>query len=281
VGHVYVHGGVSGRNKDRHPDLMPAVKAGLAESAAVGIVVAAVQVLEDDPSLNAGYGSVLNLEGELELDAGIADGATGSFGAVIGVTVQHPIALARLVLDQTPHVVMAGEGAAALDPRMRGVEIAPAQLERWRTAKERGHLEPTRFGRPDAVDTVGAVALDDEGHVAAGSSTGGVFGKMPGRVGDSPIFGAGTYASPEVAVVGTGIGELFIETMASARVARLVEDGTDPQHACEQVIAYIQTRQEAEAGLLALDADGRFGTAYWGASLPVAGPNGPVEPLHI
>jgi L-asparaginase / beta-aspartyl-peptidase len=281
VAHVYVHGGVSGRNKDRHPDLMPAVQAGLAESVAVGIVVAAVRVLEDDPLLNAGYGSVLNLDGELELDAGIADGATGSFGAVIGVAGEHPISLARLVLEGTPHVVMAGAGAAALDPGMRRVEIAPAQLERWRTAKERGHLEPTRFGHSDAVDTVGAVALDDDGRPAAGSSTGGVFGKMPGRVGDSPICGAGTYASPEVAVVGTGIGELFIETLACARVARLVEDGIDPQAACERVIAHIQSKQEAEAGLLALDADGRFGVAYWGASLPVAGPDGPIDPLHI
>jgi beta-aspartyl-peptidase (threonine type) len=260
---------------------MPAVEAGLAERVAVGIVVAAVRVLEDDPLLNAGFGSVLTVEGELELDAGIADGATGSFGAVIGVAVEHPISLARLVMDETPHVVLTGAGAEALDPGMHRVEVAPAQLERWRTAKERGHLEPTRFGRSDAVDTVGAVALDDDGNVAAGSSTGGVFGKMPGRVGDSPIFGAGTYASPEVAVVGTGIGELFIETLACARVARLVEDGLDPQEACERVIAYIQTRQEAEAGLLALDADGHFGVAYWGASLPVAGPDGPIEPLHV
>jgi beta-aspartyl-peptidase (threonine type) len=281
VAYVYVHGGVSGRNKDRHPDLTPAVDAGLTESIAVGIVVASVRVLEDDPLLNAGYGSVLNLDGELELDAGIADGATGSFGAVIGVTGQHPISLARLVLEETPHVVMAGAGAAALDPSMQQVEVAPAQLDRWRAAKERGHLEPTRFGSPDAVDTVGAVALDDHGNVAAGSSTGGVFGKMPGRVGDSPIFGAGTYASAEVAVVGTGIGELFIETLACARVARLVENGVHPQDACEQVIAYIQTKREAEAGLLALDSDARFGAAYWGASLPVAGPDGPIDPLHI
>ncbi|MGH2807130.1 MAG: isoaspartyl peptidase/L-asparaginase family protein [Actinomycetota bacterium] len=281
MAYVYVHGGVSGRNRDRDPDLTPAVAAGLSAGTALDMIVASVQVLEDDPALNAGFGSVLTSNGELELDAGIADGPTGSFGAVIGVTVEHPIALARRVLDDTPHVVLVGAGAEALDPRARRVEIAPAQLERWRTAKERGHLEPTRFGLPDAVDTVGAVALDDEGRVAAGSSTGGVFGKMPGRVGDSPICGAGTYASPEVAVVGTGIGELFIETLASARTARLVEDGMHPQEACEQVIAFIQKRQEAEAGLLALDADGRFGTAYRGASLPLAGPDGPIAPIHI
>jgi len=272
---------VSGRNKDRRPDLTPAVAAGMGAGSALDMVQAAVEALEDDPLLNAGYGSVLNSAGGIELDAGIADGTTGSFGAVIGVTVEHPIALARLVLERTPHVLIAGAGAAALDPRAREVAIAPAQQERWDRANERRELTPSNFGRPDAVDTVGAVALDDEGRLAAGSSTGGVFGKMPGRVGDSPICGAGTYATPEVAVVGTGIGELFIETLASARVARLVEGGRDPQDACEEVIAYIQSKREAEAGLLALDADGRFGTAYWGASLPVAGPDGAIEPRHI
>jgi isoaspartyl peptidase/L-asparaginase-like protein (Ntn-hydrolase superfamily) len=118
--------------------------------------------------------------------------------------------------------------------------------------------------------------LDDSGTLAAGSSTGGVFGKMPGRVGDSPICGAGTYASRAVAVVGTGLGELFIETLACARVARLVEDGLHPQEACERVVAYVQDKRSAEAGLLAIDAEGRMGAAYRAASWPVAGHDGPV-----
>ena len=235
-----------------------------------------MRAMEDDPALNAGFGAVLNKQGGVELDAGIADGATGSFGAVANVTVRHPIALARRVLEHTPHVLIAGTGAATLGADMEHVRVTPHQQERWHEANERGGLTLDRYGTAEHVDTVGAVAVDGSGNVAAGSSTGGVFGKMPGRVGDSPICGAGTYASAQVAVVGTGIGELFIETLACARVARLVEDGIHPQEACERVIAFVQSRKKAEAGLLAVAADGRMGAAYQAASWSVAGPDGPV-----
>lgn len=276
-----MHGGVSGTHKDVLPDLSAAVAHGLERSGAIDMIEASVRALEDDPMLNAGSGSVLNREGKVELDAGIADGATGSFGAVANVIVRNPISLARRVLEDTPHVLITGEGAAALGADMEQVGVTPEQVARWREARDGGALEPERYGRSEFVDTVGAVALDDAGHLAAGSSTGGVFGKMPGRVGDSPICGAGTYASREVAVVGTGLGELFIETLACARVARLVEDGSHPQEACERVIAYVQDKRSAEAGLLALDADGRMGAAYRAASWPVAGRDGPLTAAHV
>ncbi|MDQ3951821.1 MAG: isoaspartyl peptidase/L-asparaginase, partial [Actinomycetota bacterium] len=131
------------------------------------------------------------------------------------------------------------------------------------------------------VDTVGAVALDGAGALAAGSSTGGVFGKMPGRMGDSAIFGAGHYASKVVAVVGTGVGEMFLETLACARAAMLIEAGVHPQSACEDVVSLLAERAPLPAGLLALDRAGRHGAAYRGGSWDVEGPDGPVEAARL
>ena len=278
---LYVHGGVSGVKKDVLPDLSGSVAAGLGAGRAVDMVEAAVRVLEDDPELNAGYGAVLDLSGRVDLDAGIADGATGSFGSVAGVRVANPITLARRVLDSTPHGLIIGEGAAALGRDMPPVEVAPARRDDWERAKRDGELDPASFGRPDQVDTVGAVAIDSDGRLAAGSSTGGVFGKMPGRVGDSPIFGAGFYASDRAAVVGTGVGELFLETLACARAGRLIEQGRDPQDACEEIVRFLGTRATTSAGLLALDIDGNVGVAYRGGSLSVFGPRGFLSPVEV
>lgn len=278
---LYVHGGVSGVEKDVLPDLSAAVEAGLSIGSALAMVEAAVRVLEDDPALNAGYGAVLDLAGNVDLDAGIADGTTGKFGAVAGVRVAYPITLARRVLESTPHSLMIGEGAASLGPDLPEVEIAPARRDDWEEAKRSGKLNPSRYGSPDKVDTVGAVAIDAHGHLAAGSSTGGVFGKMPGRVGDSPVFGAGFYASRRAAVVGTGVGELFLETLACARAGNLIEDGRAPQEACEEVIRYLGTRATTSAGLVAIDADGYSGVAFRGGSLSVFGPDGRVQAVHL
>jgi L-asparaginase / beta-aspartyl-peptidase len=239
-------------------------------------------VMEDDPALNAGYGSVLNRAGEIELDAGLADGQTGRCGAVAATTVRNPIRLARRVLDHTPHVLVTGAGADALGhdmPRLR--ETTPAQRRRWEEARAAGKLDLEDYAAPEHVDTVGAVALDDDGRLAAGSSTGGVFGQLPGRVGDAPVFGAGVYASRSAAVVGTGVGELFLQSLASARVGKLIEDGQQPQVACERVIAEIGRRAKLSAGLMALDSEGRFGAAYRGASWAVAGPEGPVTAVVV
>lgn len=142
-------------------------------------------------------------------------------------------------------------------------------------------LEAHHFGDPEYVDTVGAVGLDKFGHLAAASSTGGVFGKMTGRVGDAPIFGAGIYASEDVAVVGTGVGELFLLTLASLRAGRLVEEGVEPQDACEQTIEFLGTKQKLSAGLLALDRRGGWGAAYRGAFWQVVGPEGPLEAVCL
>ena len=279
---VYVHGGVSGKPRAAR-DLTYAVLIARESSSALGAVEAAITKLEDDPELNAGYGAVLNMDGELELDAGIADGSTGAVGAVAGVALRNPIRLARLVLERTPHVFVAGPGAARLATKL-GLEpledTTPAQRARWESLS--GEAVGDGFGAPEQVDTVGAVALDERGHLCAGSSTGGVAGQMPGRVGDSPVFGAGFYASKGAAVIGTGVGELFLETLASLRVGDLIESGVAPQQACESILAMLgERRADAAAGLLALDDTGRVGAAYRGGSWSVAGPEGILDVLGM
>jgi beta-aspartyl-peptidase (threonine type) len=282
IGTVLVHGGVSGGRRRGPPSLSHALPAALDSGRALDAVEAAVRALEDDPALNAGFGSVLNLDGDLELDAGIVDGSTGRCGAVANVRVAHPVSLARRVLEETPHVLMTGPGAMAFAGAMPVLaETTPEQRARWRRARARGELGAGHYGRADEVDTVGAVALDYNGDLAAGSSTGGVFGKMPGRVGDSPILGAGFFASERVAVVGTGVGELFLETLACRRVGALVEDGLDPQAACEAVIDLLGRRSALAGGVLALDRAGRAGAAFRGGSWVVEGPAGGLRPARL
>ena len=279
---VYVHGGVSGLPKPELPALDAFVVAGGAARDAVDAVERALWGLEDDPRFNAGFGSVLNIEGGLELDAGIASGRTGRAGGVANVTVRHPISLARHVMEQTPHVLVTGDGAQALGHHLEQLEdTSPEERSRWEKARDAGTLHPALYGSPEHVDTVGAVALGDDGALAAGSSTGGVFSKLPGRVGDAPIFGTGMYASRSAAVVGTGVGELFLEGLAAHRAALFIEQGTHPQDACERVITLLGQRSEAAAGLLALDASGNVGAAFRGGSWAVGGPDGALRPTKL
>jgi beta-aspartyl-peptidase (threonine type) len=183
-------------------------------------------------------------------------------------------------MTETPHVLMAGRGAMEL---AAGLPL----LERTTSEQERRHAAAAEEDRladyadPEFVDTVGAVALDDGGRLAAGSSTGGVFGKLPGRVGDSAIPGAGTYASETAAVVGTGVGEAFLETLACFRVARLIEEGVSAQEACERIVRFIVERRDVSAGLLALSRNGEVGAAFRGGAWAVAGGSGPVAAVQV
>ncbi|HET7481590.1 MAG TPA: isoaspartyl peptidase/L-asparaginase [Actinomycetota bacterium] len=273
---VFAHGGVSGTAKPRY-DLTPAIAAASLKRTALDAVEACIRELEDDERLNAGFGAVLTIDGVIELDAGIADGRRGAFGSVIGVSVDHPITLARRVLEETPHAILAGAGAVELGRDMQRVAVSPEQRAIWERSLADGSLSPERFGSDEHVDTVGTVALDHDGHLAAGSSTGGVRGKLRGRVGDSPVFGAGFYASSTAAVVGTGVGERFLETLACARVADLIAENVAPQQACEDVIDRVGHRSDEPVGLLAIDRDGEVGAAFRGASWSVWGPDGYVE----
>lgn len=197
---------------------------------AVDAVVAAVSVLEDDPAFNAGIGAALTREGHAEHDAAVMCGATRRVGACTGTRrVRNPVQLARSLLDDGPHVFVAGAAAEAL-ARERGLAfLAPeafvtprrlAALAEAQRCGERVLSEESRHG------TVGAVALDAAGHLAAATSTGGLTNKLPGRIGDSPIPGAGTYADDAVcAVSATGRGEYFLRTVFAHRVACLAELG--------------------------------------------------------
>jgi L-asparaginase / beta-aspartyl-peptidase len=197
-------------------------------------VTAAVRIMEDDPQFNAGRGAVLNHAGDAELDAAIMDGAARRAGAVAAVRhVKNPIELARLVMEKSPHVMLVAEGAEdfALE---QGLVLMPKSYFRvpWREQQLQEALQAEKAGRPSAprgapgsasMGTVGAVALDRFGNLAAATSTGGLTNKLPGRVGDSPLIGAGTYAdNASCAVSGTGEGEYFIRAVVAYDICALV-----------------------------------------------------------
>ncbi|MCE9669269.1 isoaspartyl peptidase/L-asparaginase [Myxococcus stipitatus] len=264
--------------------LEQALRAGHAVLASGGpsldAVTAAIRVLEDSPYFNAGKGAVFNHDGINELDAAIMDGSTRAAGAVAGLRhVKNPIELARRVMEKSPHVMMIGEGAEAF-ARAQGVELVDPKYfyteERWQglqraLEKEREQTSPPSSLRPghDPVTgdhkfgTVGAVALDQAGNLAAGTSTGGMTNKRYGRVGDSPIIGAGTYADPRCAVSATGHGEYFIRyTVARDICARVEYQGKSLTEAADVVIHDVLVKAGGEGGVIAMDADGHVAMPF-------------------
>ena len=238
---IAIHGGAGtlardqmsqAQERDYLDGLGAALDAGyalLAQSrASLDAVVAAVRVLEDNPLFNAGRGAVLNRDGMAELDASLMDGGTLAAGAVSGLRhVRNPIELARLVMERSPHVMLVGSGAEDF-ARTQGVELV--SNEYFRTAARQRQLERhlggavSRENELEAFGTVGAVALDAAGNLAAATSTGGMTGKRWGRVGDSPIIGAGTYTNNDgCAVSATGHGEYFIRTAVAHDICARVE----------------------------------------------------------
>ena len=225
---------------------------------ALEAVIEAVVVLEDDPHFNAGLGSVLTVEGTLEMDASVMAGETlaaGAVGAVAGVA--NPVRLARAVLAEGHEVLLVGEAAAALAERYGLPRCAPEALvteearRRWR---ER---------RPPTGETVGAVARDGTGHVAAATSTGGVAGKRSGRVGDSAVIGAGTYADDRLgAGSATGPGEAIIRVCLVRSALELVGRGLDPAWVARHALAELERRLGAAAGLVLIEPAGRIGIAH-------------------
>jgi isoaspartyl peptidase/L-asparaginase-like protein (Ntn-hydrolase superfamily) len=201
--------------------------------------------MEDDPLFNAGRGAVLNALGQAEHDAAVMCGRTGGAGGVAGVSgIRNPVTLARVVMERTPHVLLVAEGAEALADR-EGVErVDPA----W-------HVTDKRSGQwRSAGDTIGVVAVDGAGHLAAATSTGGIARKLRGRVGDSPLPGAGVYAADDAcAVSASGHGEAIIRAVAGHEVAALVRHAG--KTLAEAVRAALET-VDGEAGLIAVDASG-------------------------
>jgi L-asparaginase / beta-aspartyl-peptidase len=226
-------------------------------------VEAAIRVLEDDPLFNAGRGAVFTADGRNELDASIMDGATRRAGAVAGVTrTRHPISLALAVMQKSRHVMLAREGAdqfsveQGLDPGFFRTEQRWQQLLDWRRDNAK-LLDPTH-----SRGTVGAVAIDVNGHVAAGTSTGGMTGKRWGRIGDSPVIGAGTYAvDGNCAVSATGTGEYFIRASAARALCdRIAWRGEVVQAAADATIADIGSLG-GDGGLIAMDGNGEIAFA--------------------
>ncbi len=255
---LLIHGGVGPYEKEfeepRRAGLARAAEAARAVLAANGTaldaVVRAVTVLEDDPVFNAGRGSVLNAAGEVETDAAVMDGASGNAGAVAGVQgIVHPVLLARAVLDDGRAVLLVGRGAERFAEE-RGLERCDPKsliVETQRAALNRHHR-----------GTVGAVALDSTGRLAAATSTGGLTGKLAGRVGDTPLIGCGTYADRRVAVSATGDGESVVRLVLAHRLALRYAEGRDLAAAVRDAADLFRETQPGILGLIAVSAAGEI-----------------------
>jgi beta-aspartyl-peptidase (threonine type) len=242
-----------------------------AGGSALDAVEAAVRVLEDDPVFNAGTGATLSAAGEVELDASIMDGATLRCGAVAVVKdVRNPISLARAVMERSEHVFLAGPGASAFarevgipayDPALLVTPHQRARFEAARSAGGAGGGKPPPPGSRSG--TVGAVARDARGHLAAATSTGGMSMKRPGRIGDTPVIGAGTWADDRLAAVScTGHGERIIPLALAHHAAGLVGAGRPAMEAAEQAVALLGERLAGEGGLVVVGATGEIGFAH-------------------
>jgi beta-aspartyl-peptidase (threonine type) len=232
-------------------------------------VVAAILVLEDSPFFNAGRGAVFTHDGRNELDASIMEGQGLGAGAVGGVEgVKNPILLARRVMEASPHVLLTGTGAAEF-AREEGLEFRPATYfhteRRWRQLEKARERTTSRVEPAGYFGTVGAVALDRRGHLAAGTSTGGMTNKRWGRLGDSPIIGAGTYASDAAgcAVSATGHGEYFIRAAVAHDIcARAAYGGVTVGDAAETVVLERLEAMGGDGGVITLDGEGRIAMPF-------------------
>ena len=283
---LLIHGGAGTISKElmtpereaayRH-DLGAALEAGrdvlAGRGSALDAVEAAVRVMEDSPQFNAGRGAVLTNDGEIELDASIMDGRNADAGAVAAVRgVKNPISAARRVMEASPHVLLIGEGGARF-AREQGLEFEGDDWFRteFRVAQLAQAKAEGRVALDHSVDlqegskgTVGAVALDRDGHLAAATSTGGMTNKQYGRVGDSAIHGAGTWADARCAVSATGVGEIFMRVAAAKDLAARIEvGGRDLETAAAETVARLaELGGDDVGGLIAVGADGAFALPF-------------------
>lgn len=284
---LVLHGGAGTPPKDATPEKLQQYRDGLQVALSKGrgilesggtsldTVEAVIRILEDDPLFNAGHGAVFNSAGGHELDASIMDGRTLDGGAVAGVrTVRNPIGLARLVMDKTRHVLLAGDGAETFADE-QGVERVPNtsfstdyRRKVWERVRAKESKDgAARFGAPRSwqYGTVGCVALDSHGNLAAGTSTGGLTNKKFGRVGDSPIIGAGTYADNETCgISASGIGEQFIRHAAAAQISLLMKHRDwSLQRAADYVLN--ERLRKGDGGVIGIDHNG---TIVWVFTTP-------------
>ena len=277
---LVIHGGAGTLERDRiTPEQDREIRAALARALDAGTAVlagggnaldaveAAVIVLEDDPHFNAGRGAVFTYEGKNELDAAVMDGATRAAGAATGITAtKNPVKLARAVMEKSPHVMLSREGADTFS-REQGIEQAGPEW--FATTERRRQLDEMKAKKVGWYDvdlkygTVGAVARDANGHVAAATSTGGLTGKRWGRIGDSPIIGAGTYADDRAcAVSATGAGEFFIRVGVAHEIcSRMRWKGEDVQTAADAVMAEVKALG-GSGGVIVVAPDGTGGYSF-------------------
>jgi len=283
---LVIHGGAGTISRERMtPEIEAEYRAALVQAmqaghrllrdggSAVNAVVAAVTILEDSPLFNAGRGAVFTADGINSLDASIMDGATLRAGAVAGVTdVKNPIVLARLVMEKSPHVMLSGAGAERF-AREQGIPATPPEWfyteRRWKELQDARAAEAKqgaslRRGTDEKFGTVGVVALDRSGRLAAGTSTGGMTNKKWGRIGDSPIIGAGTYADDRCAVSGTGWGEFYIRNAVAHDIcARMEYTNVSIAKAADDVIRVKLPQQEKDTGgVIAIDREGHIATPF-------------------
>lgn len=275
---IIVHGGAgewktkAERKDDAIQACAAAAEAGRAilinGGSALDAVEAAVIILEDCPALDAGRGSYPNAEGDVEMDALIMDGKELSMGAIGAIRrVRHPISLARRVMLDSGHNFLVGAGADAFADNIGFPRCEVADL----LVSAATELDQVAEATPALGDTVGAVALDRQGNLAAATSTGGTANKLPGRVGDSPLVGSGAYADNWTAAVSaTGYGEALMRVVISKRVCDFVGAGLTAQSACEAAIRVLEERTGGDGGLIAVDARGRVGRAFNTAAMPHA-----------
>ena len=266
--------------------LQESVEAGhralMAGESSTRAVIAAINVMEDSPLFNAGNGSVFNAAGNHEMDASIMEGAGLNAGAVASVSrIKNPIELASRVMTDSEHVMLMGDGAEEF-ARQQGFKMMdPASFYtdfRWQQLQRIQAKEQAKADRKDQwYSTVGAVALDRQGNLAAGTSTGGTCNKRWGRVGDSPIIGAGTYASnSSCAVSATGHGEVFIRHVAAYNICHRVELGIPLSEAADTVVNDILVKAKGEGGVIAIDRYGNIATPFnsegmYRASIDISG----------
>jgi len=274
---LVIHGGAGSMNPDRmSAERIEEAQRGLQQAldagemilknggSALDAVQVAVMVLEDHPSFNAGRGAVFNADGKIELDASIMDGSNLMAGAIAGVhTIKNPVALARKVMEQSPHVLLIGEGAEKFAAEQDVEIIDPAWFrteERWNDYLRIKEQQEQR----DRSGTVGAVALDKSGNLAAATSTGGMVMKRFGRVGDVPIIGAGTYANNQTcAVSATGHGEFFIRNVVSYDISALMlYKGMRLEDAANFVVMEKLVEQKGNGGVIAVDKDGNIAMPF-------------------
>lgn len=276
---LVIHGGAGVERKDFSAAEERAARAALTEALrqghqalaagkpALDAVTAAITVLENDPTFNAGRGAVFTHDGKNELDASLMDGATLRAGAVAGVhTVKNPILLSRAVMEHSPHVMMVGQGAEMFAAEQKIELVDPSYFrteKRWEQLQRALKEEASGQAHADLetakhFGTVGAVALDNQGKLAAGTSTGGMTNKRYGRVGDSPIIGAGTYANEQCAVSGTGWGEYYIRLSVAHEIcARMKYLKETPVQAGDEVIVKRIPELGGDGGGIVLSADGK------------------------